>query len=51
VPADNKWYTRVVVAAIVVEALASLGLGYPKVSQAKLKELAAVRRTLMRERR
>jgi PPK2 family polyphosphate:nucleotide phosphotransferase len=51
VPADNKWYTRVVVAAIVVEALASLGLGYPKVGQAKLKELAAVRRTLMRERR
>ena len=51
VPADNKWYTRVVVAAIVVETLASLSLGYPKVSQAKLKELATVRRTLMRERR
>lgn len=49
VPADNKWYTRVVVAAIVIEALASLDLGYPKVSQAKLKELATVRRTLMRE--
>ena len=51
VPADNKWYTRVVVAAIVVETLASLSLGYPKVNQAKLKELATVRRTLMRERR
>ena len=49
VPADNKWYTRVVVAAIVVDALASLGLRFPKVSQAKLKELATVRRALMRE--
>lgn len=51
VPADNKWYTRVVVAAIVIETLASLDLRYPKVSKAKLKELATVRRTLMREKR
>jgi PPK2 family polyphosphate:nucleotide phosphotransferase len=49
VPADNKWYTRIVVAAIVIETLASLGLSYPKVSQAKREELAAVRRTLTRE--
>jgi PPK2 family polyphosphate:nucleotide phosphotransferase len=51
VPADNKWYTRVVVAAIVVDTLASLGLRFPKVSKAKLKELATVRRALMREKR
>jgi PPK2 family polyphosphate:nucleotide phosphotransferase len=51
VPADNKWYTRVVVAAIVIETLASLDLRYPKVSPAKLEELATVRRALMRERR
>ncbi len=51
VPADNKWYTRVVVAAAVIEALSSLGLHYPKVSKAKLKELAAVRKTLMAESR
>jgi hypothetical protein len=38
-----------VVAAIVIETLASLGLSYPKVSQAKHEELAAVRRTLTRE--
>ena len=31
VPADNKWFTRVVVAAAVIDALASLDLGYPKV--------------------
>src|SRR5438093_4102423 len=41
VPADNKWFTRVVVAAAVIEALADLDLAYPKVDEAKLKELAA----------
>jgi PPK2 family polyphosphate:nucleotide phosphotransferase len=46
VPADNKWFTRVVVAAAVIEALASLDLHYPKVSQEKLKELAAAKRAL-----
>jgi PPK2 family polyphosphate:nucleotide phosphotransferase len=49
VPADNKWYTRVVVAGIVVDALASLRLRFPKVGKAKLEELATVRRALMRE--
>jgi PPK2 family polyphosphate:nucleotide phosphotransferase len=49
VPADNKWFTRVVVAAAVIETLASLGLHYPKVGEAKLKELAAVRKLLMAE--
>jgi PPK2 family polyphosphate:nucleotide phosphotransferase len=49
VPADNKWFTRVVVAAVVIETLASLGLHYPKVGEAKLKELAAVRKLLMAE--
>jgi PPK2 family polyphosphate:nucleotide phosphotransferase len=51
VPADNKWYTRVVVAGIVVDALASLRLRFPKVSKAKLEELATVRRALLREKR
>ena len=49
VPADNKWFTRVVVAAAVIEALASMGLHYPKVSKAKLKELAATRKELLGE--
>jgi PPK2 family polyphosphate:nucleotide phosphotransferase len=40
VPADNKWFTRVVVAAAIIDALASLELHYPKVGAAKLKELA-----------
>ena len=46
VPADNKWFTRVVVAAAVIDALADLDLKYPKVSEAKLKELAAAKRAL-----
>ena len=46
VPADNKWFTRVVVAAAVIEALDSLNLKYPKVSESKLKELATAKRTL-----
>ena len=47
VPADNKWFTRVVVAAAVIDALASLHLHYPKVSEAKRKELAAARKALL----
>jgi PPK2 family polyphosphate:nucleotide phosphotransferase len=47
VPADNKWFTRVVVAAAVIDALASLGLRYPKVTKAKLRELAAAKRGLL----
>ena len=43
VPADNKWFTRLVVAAGVIEALDSLSLEYPKVGKEKLKELAAAR--------
>jgi PPK2 family polyphosphate:nucleotide phosphotransferase len=46
VPADNKWFTRVVVAAGVIEALASLDLEYPRVSDGRLKELAAAKRVL-----
>jgi len=49
VPADNKWFTRVIVAAAVIDALTSLNLSYPKVGKAKLKELAAVKRALMKK--
>src|SRR5947207_12874861 len=37
VPADNKWFTRVVVAAAVVETMGSLGLSYPKVDKERRK--------------
>jgi len=46
VPADNKWYTRLVVSAAVVDALERLKLGYPKVDGDKMKELEAARALL-----
>jgi len=46
VPADNKWFTRVVVAAAVIDALASLDLEYPKVGKKQLDELEAARQAL-----
>ncbi|MBE0567096.1 MAG: polyphosphate kinase 2 family protein [Krumholzibacteria bacterium] len=49
VPADNKWFSRLVVAAAVVDALAGLDLRYPDVGPEKLKELAEAKRMLQQE--
>lgn len=49
VPADHKWFTRLVVAAAVIDALASLNLRYPELGPAQRKELAAARRALWQE--
>jgi PPK2 family polyphosphate:nucleotide phosphotransferase len=49
VPADNKWFTRVVVAAAIIDALGSLDLKFPEVDDAKKKELAAARVALEQE--
>ena len=46
VPADNKWFTRVVVAAAVIDALESLDLRYPEVSEAQRQELAVAKKEL-----
>jgi PPK2 family polyphosphate:nucleotide phosphotransferase len=51
VPADNKWFTRIVVAAAIVEAFWKLDPAYPQIDDARKKELAAARRSLMREKR
>lgn len=51
VPADNKWFTRVVVAGAIIDAMASLGLHYPKVNEKKLEELAAAKVRLQSENR
>jgi len=48
IPADNKWFTRIAVASAVITSLASLGLAYPTVGEAKLKELEVARQTLMK---
>jgi hypothetical protein len=47
IPADNKWFTRVVVAAAVIDALAELNLHYPKVSAEKVRELAAIKKRML----
>lgn len=47
VPADNKWFTRAVVVAAVIDALGSLDLRYPKIGAAQRKELAATRDALL----
>ena len=47
VPADNKWFTRLVVGGAVIETLDSLDLAYPKVDEGKLKELAAAKKKLL----
>jgi len=47
VPADNKWFTHLVVAAAIVETLEELNLSYPKVDSAKRKEIHAARKMLV----
>jgi PPK2 family polyphosphate:nucleotide phosphotransferase len=47
VPADNKWFTRVVVAAAVIDAISSLDLQYPEVTEEQRKELAAAKKALI----
>ena len=47
VPADNKWFTRVVVAGAVIDALASLDLRYPEVGEAKHQELVVAKGELI----
>jgi PPK2 family polyphosphate:nucleotide phosphotransferase len=49
VPADNKWFTRAIVAFAVVTALHDLHLSFPDVEKSKRKELAKVRESLLHE--
>jgi len=49
VPADNKWYTRLVVAAAIAEAMERLKLHYPRMDGTRRRELTAARRALLRE--
>jgi PPK2 family polyphosphate:nucleotide phosphotransferase len=49
IPADNKWFTRLAVAAAIIAALDSLDLEYPKVDEKKLEELAAAKVSLANE--
>ncbi|HMO65615.1 MAG TPA: polyphosphate kinase 2 family protein [Verrucomicrobiota bacterium] len=50
VPADNKWFTRVAVAAAIIDALDDLDLHFPKVDAAQRRELAQAAKLLRAER-
>lgn len=49
VPADNKWFTRVAVAAAIIETLVSLDLHYPKLSKEALEQLDQAKQALLSE--
>jgi PPK2 family polyphosphate:nucleotide phosphotransferase len=49
VPADNKWFTRLVVSAVVVETLERLGVAYPEVDATKRRELEAAKKILLKK--
>jgi PPK2 family polyphosphate:nucleotide phosphotransferase len=49
VPADNKWYTQLIVASAIISALEELDLAFPDVDRNKKKELESVRESLLHE--
>jgi PPK2 family polyphosphate:nucleotide phosphotransferase len=49
VPADKKWFSRIVVAGAIIHAMEQLGLAFPEVDAAQKKELAAARAELSGE--
>jgi PPK2 family polyphosphate:nucleotide phosphotransferase len=49
VPADKKWFTRLVVAHAMDEALGGLGLSYPKLDAAAIEEMKRAREVLSKE--
>jgi hypothetical protein len=51
IPADNKWFTRLMVGAAVIEALKELALAYPKPDPSKRSALRSARRELLAEER
>jgi len=49
VPADHKWFTRLVISSVIVDTLESLHLEYPKVEPGKRKELGEAKKQLEKE--
>jgi hypothetical protein len=49
VPADHKWFTRLVISAVILDTLEELDLSYPKVDPAERKELEAAKDELLKE--
>ena len=48
VPADRKWFTRLIVASAIIETLESLRPAFPNVDATKLRELRAARAALLK---
>jgi hypothetical protein len=49
VPADHKWFARVVIGSVITSTLDSLNLRFPRVGKAALEEFATVRKALESE--
>ena len=49
IPADNKWYSQLIVASAIITALEELNLSFPDVDKEKKKELEGVRESLLQE--
>jgi PPK2 family polyphosphate:nucleotide phosphotransferase len=49
IPADNKWYTQLIVASAIISALEELDLSFPNLDKEKKKELESVRESLLHE--
>ena len=49
VPADHKWFSRVVIGSVIVSTLESLNLRFPRVDKVSLEEFAKVRKALESE--
>jgi PPK2 family polyphosphate:nucleotide phosphotransferase len=49
VPADHKWFTRLVVAEAVIDAIKELNVDYPKITEQQKRELAEARKMLENE--
>jgi len=49
VPADHKWFTRLIVSAAIVEALDALDLGLPTIEPGEKRALARARASLLRK--
>jgi hypothetical protein len=49
VPADNKWYTQLIVASAIITTLEELDLSFPDVDKEKKEELERVRESLLHE--
>ena len=48
VPADNKWFTRVIVASAIIDTLTSVDLSYPNVDKEEIEEIADAKQALLK---